>query len=131
MWGRFQNADALLGKGGKLLSHNLFAYCGNNPVNYNDPNGFSECKNKPGGFIGFMASVPTTLEGVGFFQVFDLIDGVHELINEVNMMMEGVSHIDGAKQAGKQQVEALAISAAEPVYRLSYDLPSQKIRECI
>ena len=31
-WGRFISADALLGKTGALLSHNLFCYCANNPV---------------------------------------------------------------------------------------------------
>jgi RHS repeat-associated core domain len=39
-WGRFINADSLAGKTGKLLSHNLFAYCNNNPVNKADSNGF-------------------------------------------------------------------------------------------
>jgi RHS repeat-associated protein len=38
-WGRFLNADTLLGKPGALLSHNLFAYCVNNPVNRSDPSG--------------------------------------------------------------------------------------------
>jgi hypothetical protein len=40
--------------------------------------------------LGLWHQFRLQLEGVGFFQVFDLIDGVHELINEVNMMMEGV-----------------------------------------
>ncbi|MEA5015627.1 MAG: DNRLRE domain-containing protein [Candidatus Limiplasma sp.] len=38
-WGRFINADTLLGKTGALLSHNAFAYCMNNPVNNVDPDG--------------------------------------------------------------------------------------------
>ncbi len=38
-WGRFVNADATGGKVGTLLSHNCFAYCMNNPVNLEDPNG--------------------------------------------------------------------------------------------
>ena len=32
-WGRFINADALIGQPGDLLSFNMFAYCKNNPVN--------------------------------------------------------------------------------------------------
>jgi RHS repeat-associated protein len=40
-WGRFINADILLGKAGALLSHNLYAYCNNNPVNRSDPTGLS------------------------------------------------------------------------------------------
>ena len=38
-WGRFLNADSLLGETGDLLSHNMFAYCKNNPVNMADPDG--------------------------------------------------------------------------------------------
>ena len=38
-WGRFINADAEGGKVGELLSHNVFAYCLNNPVNMSDPDG--------------------------------------------------------------------------------------------
>ena len=40
-WGRFANADALIGAG-KLLSHNLFAYCSNCSVCYTDASGFEE-----------------------------------------------------------------------------------------
>jgi len=38
-WGRFINADGLVGTPGKLISHNMFAYCENNPVNLGDPDG--------------------------------------------------------------------------------------------
>ena len=38
-WGRFINADDLLGVTGGLLSHNVFAYCANNPVMFEDPDG--------------------------------------------------------------------------------------------
>ncbi|AOR23440.1 RHS repeat-associated core domain-containing protein [Clostridium taeniosporum] len=38
-WGRFINADSEGGTVGELLSHNVFAYCGNNPVNRLDPDG--------------------------------------------------------------------------------------------
>ena len=36
-WGRFINADSYGGTIGGLLSHNVFAYCSNNPVMYRDP----------------------------------------------------------------------------------------------
>ena len=39
-WGRFINADALIGQPGDILSFNMFAYCGNNPVIMEDPNGY-------------------------------------------------------------------------------------------
>lgn len=37
--GRFINADGYLSTGQGLLGHNMFAYCGNNPVNRIDPSG--------------------------------------------------------------------------------------------
>jgi len=39
-WGRFVNADGLTGVDGELLTHNMFAYCINNPINKDDPTGF-------------------------------------------------------------------------------------------
>lgn len=39
-WGRFINGDALIGETGEIFSHNMFAYCINNPINYSDPSGF-------------------------------------------------------------------------------------------
>ena len=38
--GRFINADALVSTGQGLLGNNMFAYCGNNPVNRSDPSGY-------------------------------------------------------------------------------------------
>ena len=39
VWGRFINADALLGSIGALGAHNIYAYCYNNPVRRIDPTG--------------------------------------------------------------------------------------------
>ena len=38
-WGRFLNADSLFVAGAGLVSSNMFAYCGNNPVMGSDPSG--------------------------------------------------------------------------------------------
>ena len=38
-WGRFLNADVVLGSVGGLLSHNLFVYCYNEPRRFTDSNG--------------------------------------------------------------------------------------------
>ena len=38
-WGRFLNADSLFVAGAGLVSSNMFAYCGNNPVMFADPSG--------------------------------------------------------------------------------------------
>ena len=37
--GRFLNADALVSTGQGILGNNMFAYCGNNPINYADSEG--------------------------------------------------------------------------------------------
>ena len=37
--GRFINADAILGANKDILGYNLYAYCGNNPLNRADPTG--------------------------------------------------------------------------------------------
>jgi len=39
-WGRFINADAIGGQVGELMSHNIFAYCKNNPANTEDQSGY-------------------------------------------------------------------------------------------
>jgi len=39
-WGRVVNTDSIIGQFGEPLSHNLYAYCRNNPVNFSDPTGF-------------------------------------------------------------------------------------------
>ena len=38
--GRFLNADGYVSTGSGVLDTNMFAYCGNNPVNNSDPTGF-------------------------------------------------------------------------------------------
>ena len=40
-WGRFINADALVSTGQGQLGNNMFAYCGNNPVDRIDASGYS------------------------------------------------------------------------------------------
>ena len=39
VWGRFINADTVIGAAGELFSHTLYAYCSNSPVGSNDPSG--------------------------------------------------------------------------------------------
>ncbi len=49
-WGRFINPDSsfMLNSSGKLLNNNLFAYCTNDPINYNDKLGFSKTRDSQG-----------------------------------------------------------------------------------
>ncbi|MGY0374140.1 DNRLRE domain-containing protein [Clostridium sp. JNZ J1-5] len=49
-WGRFINADVVMGEVGKLLSHNMLSYCDNNPINREDHDGHSW------GFVAFVIS---------------------------------------------------------------------------
>ena len=39
VWGRFINADGIVGANQDILSYNLYAYCSNNPVNCSDTSG--------------------------------------------------------------------------------------------
>ena len=55
-WGRFLNCDdtvILLATKGKALGANMFAYCGNNPVNRIDPTGFKGKKYSDGELLLF------------------------------------------------------------------------------
>ena len=47
--GRFINADALVSTGQGLLGNNMFAYCGNNPVDRSDDSGDTWCLAIAGG----------------------------------------------------------------------------------
>ena len=38
-WGRFLNADGYVNANGDLIGFNMYAYCGNNPVNRVDSTG--------------------------------------------------------------------------------------------
>lgn len=67
--GRFINADALASTGQGLTGNNMFAYCGNNPANGIDPEGFwtvsyginisLDC------FAGGMLSIQKTIDSAG------------------------------------------------------------------
>ncbi|MEG0775797.1 RHS repeat-associated core domain-containing protein [Clostridium sp.] len=66
-WGRFINADGITGVHGELLSHNMFAYCDNNPVNKQDPSGFLSFSATDGvgaGSDSYFSSVVSTLKKV-------------------------------------------------------------------
>ena len=58
-WGRFINADGFVSTGQGISGNNMFAYCGNNPVNRSDSNGMFWGK------IGrFFGKIGTAVAGV-------------------------------------------------------------------
>ena len=70
---RFINADVVLGSVGQLLSHNMFAYCSNNPVNMVDPNGrtaasIAQAAPFAGPFAPFILGIAITVALVDLFK---------------------------------------------------------------
>ena len=50
VWGRFVNADVVLGKVGKLLDHNIFSCCRQNPIAGSDPDRLYDADDPAGYF---------------------------------------------------------------------------------
>jgi RHS repeat-associated protein len=64
VWGRFVNADVLLGEINQLLSHNIYSYCRNNPICSFDPTGkeviddaWSASGGNPSLFLAYLAYI--------------------------------------------------------------------------
>lgn len=75
VWGRFINADSVVGIDGDIISYNAYAYCSNNPINYIDLsgkgffkslwNGFKNVTKKAAKAIGNVNSlIPLTIYAV-------------------------------------------------------------------
>ena len=65
-WGRFINADNQITTGSDLTGTNLFAYCGNNPVNRTDPTGEAWWHWVLGAAVVAAAAVATVVTCGGF-----------------------------------------------------------------
>jgi RHS repeat-associated protein len=93
-WGRFVNGDAYGGQIGKLISHNIFAYCGNDPINNYDSNGYS------------LRSIRDSINKA----VFTIIVGIVSIINyNLNKSSEAIadlvsSAVDTVKSAAENTV---------------------------
>ena len=62
--GRFLNIDSVMGVNGDIHTYNLFAYCGNNPVNRADPTGAAtEAGTAPGILDVLIGLVVGAIEG--------------------------------------------------------------------
>ena len=107
-WGRFINADNDGGKVGELLSHNVFAYCMNNPVNMIDPTG-----NR--GFFNWLEQA--VLEASVFIYVTTQVfcEGIKDSIVEgISGLFKSTPIVDKVAQA--ETVNPQISTAASKVY---------------
>ena len=112
-WGRFLNADNFGGDTGSLLSHNVFAYCMNNPVNLSDPSGH---------FIQFL--IPVAILVVRVVSVAITINSAYTACKNIyNAYQEG-----GASAALRQSgTEALDITGKKFTAPLKLVKKSEKL----
>lgn len=85
MFCRMLNADGIVGSTGELLSHNMFAYSKNNPVNMSDPSGFrpifdhEETKEMKAASFAIMNGQPVSYVAPKKKRAIDHVDKVLEL----------------------------------------------------
>ena len=92
-FGRFISADSYVQTGQGMLDKNMFAYCGNNPVNYVDPNGTcchrlflwdcKKCKNNKK-----KDSLLEILLGVDY----DVVSDINDAVGHVNTIKEAADN---------------------------------------
>ena len=88
--GRFINADAFAATGQGILGHNMFAYCGNNPIMRIDPTGNDYCaidlsETADGGFFSFALTIPAVGIGSGVSELWDeFVDKVTKSLSKAD-----------------------------------------------
>ena len=92
--GRFINADAFVSTGQGILGNNMFAYCGNNPVNYIDPMGYALI---PAALVSTANRIAGDLEGIigPYIELRKLTAGnpnyeVHHLVEKRFYWVDGI-----------------------------------------
>jgi len=90
-WSRFINADGYGGKIGDLLSHNLFAYCKNNPVNLMDSDGNYGFLAALGGIAGGAAILTAATVAIGAVAV------VATVVLVITAVTEAINHYEAAQ----------------------------------
>ena len=81
-WGRFINVDAYLSTGQGFNGHNMFAYCGNNPISRYDVGGMFWKETIRGSFqainnAGIERGIDTAAIGAFFLQMYKDNEGVY------------------------------------------------------
>ena len=100
--GRFINSDSLIGSTGELNTHNMFAYCGNEPINRVDPAGFAW-------YYPFNQYSDTGLEmGPVYIKTSDLISSPSSVYGNV------VGGLDLSLSAGAKSVANSSAKAPRP-----------------
>jgi RHS repeat-associated protein len=101
-FGRFISSDGLLGETGNLTTHNMYAYCGNNPVMYSDITGYAPqwWEDYKEWFISGYESIITELNkefmiDISYsFMVFKV--GVSIIVNLEDQYLEFYPHFGGS-----------------------------------
>ena len=100
--GRFINTDAYTSTGQGLLGHNMFAYCGNNPVSRIDATG--------------------TSYSCAFFVIG--IDGANEVNYDYTVSLGGILGMDIGSLSMSLQIALVTDSAGVSEIQISYSAPN-------
>jgi RHS repeat-associated protein len=116
VWGRFLNADLELGAIGQPLSHNLYAYCNNNPVSYADPTGTSAVAG-----AGTVALV-NPFTAVVIFAAIIIKAVVDKLTNKATSTSKpAAKQVQKSTPTVKTSLKAAPVIPPPPVEKIVYD----------
>ena len=116
--GRFINADALVSTGQGLLGNNMFAYCGNNPINRVDPSGyFHYIYNEGGDKYEFMYGLAKA-SGGGGGGCGGWNPGVNVPKLNLNAVDEAIAYICNTDEQVVLDADYLAFYKGVPVIKL-------------
>ncbi len=100
--GRFLNADGYVSTGQGIIGFNMFAYCGNNPVIYNDPMGCSaDAAVQTGGWLGVLGGL-SLLDGP--LPIMDIIVSI-VLTYTAMQALEAVSEVKVDQKEEEKEAE--------------------------
>ena len=125
-WGRFINADGYTSTGQGILGNNMFAYCGNNPVNYTDPTGqflesilgfISEAATEAGNALREMKSAFAALGTLSVSDGFLLYGDVIAAVGAIGIVggAAGYGLYQAVKSSSATRAKTKAIAKAETV----------------